>query len=351
LAGFNSLKICKATGDCQLSALASAIEWAIQYGSTRHIVNISLGWCAKLEPDVVRSALQAAANAGILVIAAAGNGWSNSNSCEAGGTLGNVDVKYPARYPEVMAVSGFDENNAFYGPTVKGGQGPDPCDPTIDPDCIDDDDEEESSCYQGSRYGPQIEISAPYFATSLTSGGGYGGGCGTSESAAFVSGAAALVWSRNPTLTATQVRERLKAHAIYVNGQSSLEVGAGLLDVAAATYVAPPPPPPVTVSIQGPVTIVAPGNYTWNASVSGGTGSYAYAWSWALDGSAFTPLGSNPSVQMYVDEGSAPEFWLRVVVTSGTLSASHMIQVVNQINYNPCAPFDCLMASVDGSPK
>jgi hypothetical protein len=54
---------------------------------------------------------------------------------------------------------------------------------------------------------------------------------------------------------------------------------------------------------------------------------------------------------MYVDEGSAPEFWLRVVVTSGTLSASHMIQVANQINYNPCAPFDCLMASVDGSPK
>lgn len=346
LSAFNSLKVCKKTKECSLAAIQSAVEWAIMLNQPRHIINISLGTC--LNSSSLRTALQAAANAGILVIAAAGNGRSNANSCLGQGSLGNVDVKYPARYPEVMAISGFIQDNTFaWPPKVGSSPPPTPCDPLEYPQGCPVDPE--LSCGQGSRYGPEVDLSAPYFAWSLKRNGEYGGDCGTSASVAFVSGAAALVWSRNPSLTAAQVRDRLKANAVFT--WDSYQFGSGRLDAAAATYAASPPPPPVTVSILGVDTVVASGYHTWNASASGGTGSYTYAWSWALSGSPFTALGSGSSAQLYVDETTAPELWIRLDVTSGAQTGTHTKYVVNHINHNPCAPYVCLIAPVDSLPR
>lgn len=347
LQGFTSIKICRSASECPLSSLHAALDWAISLGHPRHIVNISMGWCVPFYKDLRRT-FQEAVESGILVVAAVGNAWSNVNDCEPGGDVGTTEVKYPARFGEVLAVSGVDDNDSFVDPPEMPS-GPNP--PPPEPPCNDPDNLDPScppvvslSCSKGSRSGPEIELAAPHFALSLGRDGAYAYDCGTSGAAAFVSAAAALVWSRNPSFTSSQVRDLLKEHAVPLG--SSTQFGAGRIDVAAAAYPAPPPPPPLSAQIVGPDFIVSPGQHTWNASVSGGVGGYAYAWSWSTSssGGPFSSLGTDPSVQMLVNEGSVPQFWLRLVVTSGSVTTTSQLRVLNETN-NPCAPLVCLQTT------
>jgi subtilisin family serine protease len=65
----------------------------------------------------------------------------------------------------------------------------------------------------------------------------YGYGSGTSFAAPLVSGAAALVWAANPSLTAQQVAQTLKATASG-NGIWTAELGFGVVNAAAAVALA-----------------------------------------------------------------------------------------------------------------
>ncbi len=93
---------------------------------------------------------------------------------------------------------------------------------------------------------------------------------GTSFSAAFVSGVAALVRQKYPDLTAAQVINRITATARHPGGGVNNVVGAGVVDpVAALTWDIPagpataqfqvrqlPPPPVIRPPDRGPITIV-----------------------------------------------------------------------------------------------
>jgi serine protease len=68
----------------------------------------------------------------------------------------------------------------------------------------------------------------------------YGYGSGTSFAAPLVSGAAALVWAADPSLTAQQVAQTLKETASG-NGTWTAELGYGVIDVAAAVARAEAP--------------------------------------------------------------------------------------------------------------
>lgn len=70
------------------SVLAGAIDYATQSGAT--VINMSLGSPTPLDP-IVQTTIQQARNRGVVVVAAAGN-------------LGDPELMYPARYPEVIAV-------------------------------------------------------------------------------------------------------------------------------------------------------------------------------------------------------------------------------------------------------
>jgi subtilisin family serine protease len=70
-------------------------------------------------------------------------------------------------------------------------------------------------------------------ATVAGATGLYGYGSGTSFAAPQVSGAAALVWAANPSLTAQQVAQILKETASG-GGRWTPELGFGVIDVAAA---------------------------------------------------------------------------------------------------------------------
>lgn len=147
------------------------------------IINMSLG--GGFNDPAMSDAVAAAVNAGVLIVASAGNGG-----------LDDQFPSFPAAYPGVMAVAAVGMDGAL-------------------------------STY--SNAGTYISVAAPGGDFRLDDNGGgavvgpgwdFEGnrqifilGYGTSASAPFVSGIAALLLSQNPTLTAAQLRSRIEQFA------------------------------------------------------------------------------------------------------------------------------------------
>lgn len=181
------LKAFDSQGSGRVSYIISGLEWCVQNGVK--LVNMSFGGT---ENRALGRAVQAALDAGLLLVAAAGNDGSGNS------------VNFPASYPGVMAVSAStadDELASF------------------------------------SSWGPQVDIMAPGAKILSTYQRGYKELSGTSMATPHVTGAAALVWAAEPRLSATRVSDRLKQTAKKVPNLEPEKQGAGLLDVAAALGV------------------------------------------------------------------------------------------------------------------
>ena len=298
---FSSINVCNPSVGCPWSALTGALDWAVSSGFARHVVNISIQACDG-NPSFASSLAQAI-NAGILVVSIAGN---TNYTCSSGSGAGTSGVTYPGKYSGVVAVSGTMEDDSFAIGT--------------------------SPCSAGSRSGPEVDLSAPYWHPSMTAGGGWVTWCGTSFSAPTVSAAAAVLWSANTAWSAAQVFDRLKLTAVDLppSGHDS-QFGWGRVDLYNAfSYVPPPPPPPPppsppSVVILGNSEIEANLSCQWGAIVSGGTAPFSYAWK--VDGA---PVGDNSDLLTYTNTGSA--FTIEVVVTdadSRTASNSLSVAIVS----------------------
>ena len=171
----------------------------VQAPSRAPIINISLG--GPSPSNTLRNAVNAASAAGSLLVASAGNDGLDINS-------------YPAAFPGVMAVSsvGMDGGLATY-----------------------------------SNGGTFISVAAPGgdFRFDDNGGGGVLGpgwnfstarpnhlfGYGTSASAPYVSGIAALLLSQTPTLTAAQLRQRIEQFATRPEGVTRSDIfGWGIVN-------------------------------------------------------------------------------------------------------------------------
>jgi subtilisin family serine protease len=138
-----AIKVLGANGSGYLSDVIEGIEWAI--ANHMQVINMSLGTASDVQS--LHDAVIAAKNAGIVVVAAAGN---------SGGA-----VNYPAAYPEVIAVSATDQNNVIAS---------------------------------WSSRGPEVDLAAPGVNIYSTyKGTGYATLSGTSMAAPHVAGAAALL--------------------------------------------------------------------------------------------------------------------------------------------------------------
>lgn len=178
------------------SSIAAGIIYAVDNGA--RIINLSLG--GESFSQTLCNAVTTATSKGRIVVAASGND--------------GPAILYPAMCPGALAVAATDAS-----------------------------DEHASFSNAGSRIdlaAPGVNIWSTWYA-SLLHLGTYASRGGTSQAAPFVSGAAALVWSRWPGLTAGGVKAQLLATAKDV-GQPGKddETGWGRLDVAAA--VAAPAP-------------------------------------------------------------------------------------------------------------
>jgi len=170
--------------DAPISRVVKAIYWAIDKGV--NIINISFGTTENSE--ALKIAIQDACNAGILIIAAAGN---------------HAVVEYPAAYAEVMAVGSVD---------TKGD--------------ISD----------FSPSGNELEVVAP--GENIISSAAFGGemiSSGTSLAVAHVVGTASVLWQQDPSASADSIRCLIDYSAnLYGDSKS---YGNGLVDLNYALQI------------------------------------------------------------------------------------------------------------------
>lgn len=271
------------TGLCPTTDIASGID-AGRFAGV-HVINLSLGGGYS---SVIATAVAQAWNAGIVLVAAAGNSCGNC-------------VIYPAGHDNVIGVSGVRPDKTFAS---------------------------SSPCGNSSNWGSHVDLAAPFWALSTVGNNGYEdenqGWCGTSMSTPHVSGAAALLRAQNPSWSNQQIVDRLFATAedLGTAGRDD-NFGYGLLNVSAAVN-------PLSVTIQGPEVIETEGSYTWEAMHSGGVSPFSYQWKYCVSGC--TNVGTGKTYSRYVAIGD-PDFTLEVTVTSSdsqTKSDSHYVLVAKE---------------------
>lgn len=212
--------------DCPMTsaALIKALEYVVGDGAPRaQVINMSLGADGDLGPGV-RSAVRAAADAGIVLIASAGNDVA---PCPAATTKA---IAFPAAYPEVLAVAA----------TTPAG---------------------DRACY--SQSGPQMFVAAPGGALSPTqdevlsavvtfpgAAPDYGYMAGTSMASPAVAGVVAMLLSADPTATPARLRDAIATTATDLGAPGhDPEYGYGLIDAAGAydALLGQPPTPPTPI--------------------------------------------------------------------------------------------------------
>lgn len=174
-----SIRVLDDADQAPLSRVIEGIYLAIE--QKVNIINMSFG--LNTYSEALEEAVEAAAEKGILVVAAAGN-------------TGDKGVQYPAAYEEVLAVGSVDK---------------------------------QGEVAEHSAKGEEIEIVAPgelvrttgFLGTEMVSSG-------TSLAAPQVAAVASLIWERDPSVPADFVRDLLKESAnLYGEAES---YGNGLVD-------------------------------------------------------------------------------------------------------------------------
>ena len=214
---------------------------AVRYATAAKAKVINISFTGPNYSQALADALKAAHDAGILVVAAAGN----EGDTERGGDL-NIYPSYPACYrgPDgerlVLGVASLDRNGAKSSYASYGS------------DCVGISAPGESF-FSTQTYRPAVEgFEAPYGDSWF----------GSSLSAPVVSGVAALLASMDPKLDADALRGFLRATAKdvnAVNGPYAGHLGAGQVDAAAAVRAvqsallggAPPVQPSESPSASG----------------------------------------------------------------------------------------------------
>jgi len=165
-----------------LEGIVKGIYWAID--NDMDIINMSFG--TQYPSEILEKAVEDAWDAGILLVAAAGNDPEGN-------------VQYPAAYEEVCAVGASSLKGEIASESVRGKD-------------VD-------------IYAPVagILVNAPLFGTQVEGG--------SSLSCAMVSGAASLLWEKDTSRDASYIRALLEETA---NSGIDPEYGKGLLDVEQA---------------------------------------------------------------------------------------------------------------------
>lgn len=267
--------------ECPNDKIADGINWAVDHGAD--VINLSIEGNGLSEAET--AAIERAADAGVVMVAATGNANPGENP---------IGIKFPALHEDVIAVgavgrppSDDDPAGAFksgysrYGPGIDlvapGGAKRDP----------DDDDAVANSPIWQDTYAHQCQPNpALDYKTFLPCGI-----LGTSMATAHVSGVAGLIRSKYPSATRTQVKNLLTRCALDVGpAGEDVQHGKGLVqafdsikdvngdgtadglqdidndsifdcvddDVIAPPTMTPKPPPPNECLAKTPTPIVTP---------------------------------------------------------------------------------------------
>ena len=228
-----SVKVATADGGTDVSQVIAAIDWVVQHrndnGMNIRVLNLSYGTNSSqwYGVDPLAFAVEQAWDAGIVVVAAAGNsGYQSKGSSPA---LAN-----PAFDKRIIAVGSSDSMGTA----------------TVADDTMPD---FSAAAKTGSARAPDFVAPGVHIQGLRVPGSWIDNldgktvlddrfmrGSGTSESAAIASGAAALILDKFPHATPDQVKRLIRNAAYDMPTQNSRQVGAGELRLAPILHAALP---------------------------------------------------------------------------------------------------------------
>jgi serine protease AprX len=222
-----SVKVADAQGRTDVSQAIAAIDWVIQHknanGLNIRVLNLSFGTdgVQSYLLDPLAFAAEQAWHKGIVVVVAGGNTG-----------FGSAKLNNPAYNPYLLAVGGTDGRGTAtteddivgdWSATGDGQRNPDVVAPGQSVVSLRVPNSQLDAAYPGGRTGER------FFR-----------GTGTSQAAAVVSGAAALLLEQRPELTPDQVKALLTGTAKTLPAADRRAQGNGLIDLAAASAAATP---------------------------------------------------------------------------------------------------------------
>jgi subtilisin family serine protease len=223
-----SVKIGDAAGATDVSQMIAAIDWVVQHrndnGMNVRVLNLSFGTDSAQSYilDPLAHAAEVAWRHGIVVVAAAGNGGH-----------GDTRLESPAYDPYLVAVGSLDLNRPWEigddVPATFSSRG----DGVRNPDVL------AAGKSLASLRVPGSYIDAKYGDTAAA-GDRFLRGSGTSQSAALVSGAVALILQQRPELQPDQVKALLTGNTVRLANVSTAVQGSGALSMS-RVLVAPTP--------------------------------------------------------------------------------------------------------------
>jgi subtilisin family serine protease len=212
--------------DCSLFRAVSAINYAVAHGAK--IINIS--WGSPNDATQLKTALENAGKAGVLVVTAAGNGDENFI-----GRDNDINTFYPASYdlPNIISVAALGASDSLAGFSNFGRK-------TV------------------HLAAPGVQILAPIPLESSNAPGtlisGYKTSDGTSESAPMVSAAAALVLARHPGISLAALRHYVVDFGDPLSALANKTISGRRLNVA-ASLIASDAGPTASVSASNQIPV------------------------------------------------------------------------------------------------
>src|SRR5438105_7372215 len=222
-----SVKVGDSNGASDVTQVLAGIDWVVEYahsyGMNIRVLNMSFSTDSVQSYliDPLAYATEQAWHSGIVVTAAAGNAGN-----------GRTQLYDPAYDPYVIAVGAADTQgtNTTSNDTVatfsQAGDG------VRNPDLV------ASGVHLASLRDPGSLIDAMY--PTAVVGDRFFRGSGTSQAAAIVAGAAALLLQQHPLLTPDQTKALLTSSATHLSGQPASLQGNGELNLRGALYAIPP---------------------------------------------------------------------------------------------------------------
>ena len=225
-----SLKVADSQGAVDVTQVIAAIDWVVAHksdptiagGLNIRVLNLSLGMAGTGSSDVLNYAADQAWQAGIVVVASTGNDGVNAG------------VQSPANSPQVLAVGAFDPVTRTATEFTSGASGsrepdilaPGRSVPSLHVPGSYSDDEIEKDCRDN------IAAGRAWFSPILGANKQWVRGSGTSQAAAMMSGAAALILDKAPTLAPSDLKWLVRRYAMDiaastdVGGKGALNLGA-----------------------------------------------------------------------------------------------------------------------------
>ncbi len=249
--GFNASLMAVKTATDGSGAVAAGYE-GIEYAIASGADVISLSWGGGAESATEQALIDEAYNAGIVVVAAAGND--------------NTDVPmFPASYNHVISVAAIDNNDTKADFT---------------------------------NYGSTIDVCSPgvqIWSSVATTNNSYEFYDGTSMACPYVSGLAALMLAYDPTATVDRIEECLKTTADDVYGINPTfvgQLGAGRVNAFKAVQCTPSVP---IASFNASTDIACAGETFTFFDTSSGTDLTNWYWSFP-SGTPSSSTAQNPTV-------------------------------------------------------